>query len=35
LNRLQSLLESCAEEINMGAVVIVSDERYRIRRLPI
>ena len=35
LNRLQNILENCAEELNVGAVVIVSDERYRVRRLPI
>jgi predicted nuclease of predicted toxin-antitoxin system len=35
LNRLLNILENCTEELNVGAVVIVSDERYRVRRLPI
>ena len=34
-NRLQSILENCAEELNIGSVVTITDERYRIRRLPI
>lgn len=35
LSRLQSVLESCSEELTVGALAIVSDERYRLRRLPI
>ena len=35
LSRLQSVLENCSEELKAGALAIVSDERYRLRRLPI
>jgi predicted nuclease of predicted toxin-antitoxin system len=35
LNRLQSVLENCSEDLKVGALAIVSDERYRLRRLPI
>ncbi|NMF58046.1 DUF5615 family PIN-like protein [Pseudanabaena yagii] len=35
LKRLQTILESCSEELITGAVIVVSDERYRLRHLPI
>jgi predicted nuclease of predicted toxin-antitoxin system len=35
LSRLQSVLENCSEELQVGALAIVSDEHYRLRRLPI
>ena len=35
LSRLQSVLENCSEELKAGALAIVSDERYRLRHLPI
>lgn len=35
LNRLQNILENRIEDLDMGSVIIVSDERYRVRRLPI
>ncbi|HBC43907.1 MAG TPA: hypothetical protein DCZ88_18965 [Pseudanabaena sp.] len=34
-NRLVNVLQNCADELTMGAVIIVSDERYRLRNLPI
>jgi predicted nuclease of predicted toxin-antitoxin system len=33
--RLISVLSSCRGELEQGALVIVEDERYRLRRLPI
>jgi predicted nuclease of predicted toxin-antitoxin system len=36
-SRLLNILENCSEDLSLtiGAVVIVSDERYRVRHLPI
>lgn len=34
-SRLLNVLQNCSEDITIGAVIIVSDERYRLRRLPI
>ncbi|MFN5925164.1 MAG: DUF5615 family PIN-like protein, partial [Pseudanabaena sp.] len=34
-NRLVNVLQNCADELTMGAVIIVSDESYRLRNLPI
>lgn len=33
--RLQRVLERCATELARGALVLVEDARYRLRRLPI
>src|SRR5262249_41544855 len=33
--RLFQVIADCAEELASGAVVIVEDERFRVRRLPI
>ena len=33
--RLLNILQNCSADIKVGAVVIVSDERYRLRHLPI
>jgi len=33
--RLFRVIEDCAAELAAGALVIVEDERYRVRRLPI
>jgi predicted nuclease of predicted toxin-antitoxin system len=33
--RLCRVVEACAAELTAGALVIVDDERYRMRRLPI
>lgn len=34
-SRLITVLQNCADELTTGAVIIVSDERYRLRSLPI
>jgi predicted nuclease of predicted toxin-antitoxin system len=34
-NRLLNVLQNCSADIEIGAVVIVSDERYRLGHLPI
>jgi predicted nuclease of predicted toxin-antitoxin system len=33
--RLFRVIAECAEELTSGAIVIVEDERFRVRRLPI
>jgi predicted nuclease of predicted toxin-antitoxin system len=33
--RLFRVIEYCEEELAGGAIIIVEDERYRVRRLPI
>ncbi len=33
--RLLSILSKCEEDLEAGAIVIVNDTRYRLRRLPI
>ncbi len=33
--RLQEVLDRCAEALEMGAIISVSDEVFRVRRLPI
>ncbi|MEA5489182.1 MULTISPECIES: DUF5615 family PIN-like protein [Pseudanabaena] len=34
-DKLQSIIAECADELKTGAIVVVTDERYRVRRLPI
>jgi hypothetical protein len=33
--RLSEVLTQCAEDLEVGAIISVSDEAFRVRRLPI
>jgi len=35
IDRLNSVLQECEDELNRGAIVVVEESRHRVRRLPI